>query len=129
MIPESFRNPLDIGAQLNEFKLLKVGWLDGQGIPPAHDGLDWLSEAFDCYYPDDLPPAYLFPTVEGRVLTEWSLEPWAPSLEIDLATKRGKWHALNLDTDAEDAKELDLANADDWQELAQRIRNLVGKAE
>jgi hypothetical protein len=43
-------DPLDIGARLDEFKLLKAGWLGGQGVPPAHEGLDWLSEAFDLHY-------------------------------------------------------------------------------
>ncbi len=129
MISKPFRDPLDIDARLGELKLLQAGWLDGQGIPPAHDGLDWLSEAFDRHYPDDLKLPYLFPTPEGHVLAEWSLKPWSPSLEIDLATKRGEWHALNLDTDAEDTQDLDLTNADDWRELTRRIRNLGGKVE
>lgn len=122
-------DPLDIGARIDEFKLLKAGWLDGEGFPLAHDGLDWLTGAFTRSYPDDLPLPYLFPTPEGHVLAEWAMKSWSPSLEIDLAKKRGAWHALNLDTDAEDTKEIDLTNADHWEWLAQQIRNLSGEVE
>ncbi|HTU92122.1 MAG TPA: hypothetical protein VMF69_18715 [Gemmataceae bacterium] len=125
----SILDPLDIAARIDEFKLLKAGWLDGKGVAPDHDGLDWLSEAFDRRYPDDLSLPYLFPTPEGCVLAEWSLHPWSPSLEIDLAKKRGDWHVLNLDTDEEETKELDLTNDGDWKWLTQQIRNLGGEAE
>lgn len=46
-----------------------------------------------------------------------------------LAPHRGEWHALNLDTDAEDARELDLANEADWQWLADQLRTFGGKNE
>ncbi len=125
----SILDPLDIGARIDEFKLLKAGWLDGQGIALHHEGLDWLSEAFDCSYPDDLSLPFLFPTPDGHVLAEWSLGPWSPSLEVDLAKKRGEWHALHLETDEEETKELDLTNTDDWQWLAQQLRRFGGVAE
>lgn len=63
------------------------------------------------------------------MLAEWSLPPWSPSLEIDLAEKRGEWHNLNLDRDAEQTETLDLGNADDWTRPAQRIHGVVGKTE
>lgn len=129
MISEPFHNPLDIGAQIDDLKLLKPGWLDGQGIAPAHDDLDWLFDSFGRHYPNYLPLPYLFPTPEGHVLSEWSLKPWAPSLEIDLAEKRGEWHVLNLDTDDEETRELELTSADAWKWLAQQLRNLGGEAE
>ena len=125
----SILDPLDIGARIDEFKSLKAGWLDGQGIPPPHDGLDWLVASFNSSYPDNLPLPYLFPTPEGHVLAEWELKPWSPSLEIDLAKKQGVWHVLNLETDEEETKELDLTKADDWKWLAQRIHDFGGEAE
>lgn len=113
-------DPLDIAARLAEFKRLKVGWLDGKGVPPPHAGLDWLAGAF---ITSDVPLPYLFPTPEGRVLAEWSLPPWAPSVEIDLVGKSGDWHAVNLDTDVEEARTLDLTNPNDWEWLAERVRS------
>lgn len=124
-------DPLDIGARIDELKGLGQGWLDGKGHPLAHDGLDWLESSFETHYPSDLPLPCLFPTPEGRVLAEWprNRKPWSLSLEIDLATRSGVWHALNLDTDAEEATTLNLASADGWEFLGQQVRNLVGGAE
>jgi hypothetical protein len=122
----SFPDPLDIRTRLDELKLLGPGWLDGKGIPPSHAGLDWLADAFDAYYADDIPLPYLFPTPEGHVLAEWSLKPWSPSLEIHLAVKGAEWHCLNLDTDEESEKDVDLGKAEDWLWLGKEIRTLCG---
>jgi hypothetical protein len=122
-------DPLDVRARVEELKLLRHGWLDGKGVAPAPAALDWITTAFEERYPDDLRLPYLFPTPAGRALAEWSLAPWSLSLEIDLVAKRGYWHALNLDTDKEAEKELDLASADDWTWLAEQVRSTGGVAE
>ena len=117
-------DPLDIPFRIGELKQLKLGWLDGQGIPPTHDGLDWLSQSFYSSYADDAPLPYLYPTPEGRVLAEWSHKPWSSSLEIDLAKKSGDWHTLNLDTDDEETRVLDLTDPQSWKWLAREIRRI-----
>ena len=117
-------DPLDIPFRIEELRQLKLGWLDGQGIPPTHDGLDWLSQSFYSSYADDAPLPYLYPTPEGRVLAEWSHKPWSSSLEIDLAKKSGDWHTLNLDTDDEETRVLDLTDPQSWMWLAQEIRRI-----
>ena len=118
-------DPLDIGVRIDELKLLKDGWLDGKGVLLARQGLDWLEKSFNVMYPTDVALPYLFPTPEGRVLAEWSQPPWAPSVEIDLVGKSGDWHAVNLETDVEDTRTLDLTNPSDWEWLAERIRLFV----
>jgi len=122
-------DPLDVRARVEELKLLRHGWLDGTGVAPPPASLDWITTAFETRYPDDLRLPYLFPTPAGRVLAEWSLAPWSLSLEFDPVAKRGYWHALNLDTDAEAEKELDLTSADDWTWLAEQVRSTGGVAE
>ncbi|MGL4422848.1 MAG: hypothetical protein ACRCZF_19430, partial [Gemmataceae bacterium] len=52
-------DPLDIRLRLDELKQLKSGWLDGKGDSLAHDGLDWLADAFDSSYSDDVRLPYL----------------------------------------------------------------------
>ena len=116
-------DPLDIRVRIDELKQLRLGWLDGKGISPAHDGLDWLAQSFDLFYAD-VPLPYLYPTPEGRVLAEWSHKPWSSSLEIDLTRKSGDWHTLNLDTDVEESRELDLTNPKDWEWLVQEISRI-----
>ncbi len=116
-------DPLDIPVRIGELKQLRLGWLDGKGIPPSHDGLDWLADSFDEFYVN-APLPYLYPTPEGRVLAEWSHEPWASSLEIDFTKKSGDWHTVNLATDAEESREIDLTNAKDWEWLVREIRRI-----
>ena len=46
---------LDIPARLDEFRRMKGGWLEGEGVAPSLDGLDWLALTFERHFPDDLP--------------------------------------------------------------------------
>lgn len=49
--------------RIEEIRQLKDGWLDGAGLAPRNDHLDWFVAAFERHYPDDLPlaPAQLLP--------------------------------------------------------------------
>ena len=110
----SILDPLDISVRIEELKLLKQGWLDGKGLPPIHDGLDWFAQAFNRDFPLDLPLPYLYPTAEGGLRAEWSNKPHDISLEIDLEARVGSWPALKLD----DVK--------DWEWFADEVRRFVG---
>ena len=66
-------DPNDVAARLDDLRGIKNGWLDGRGFAPSSQGLDWLARCFASYYPDALPPPYLYPTAEGGVQAEWSL--------------------------------------------------------
>jgi len=115
----------DVGARLDELRTLKHGWLDGKGQAPSQEGLDWLARHFAEQYPDDLPVPYLYPTAEGGVQVEWSLEGRELSLEIDLTNKHGEWHLLDLATEEEQYQVLNLTDDRGWWTLAEWIRSLV----
>lgn len=114
-------DPLDVPARLDELRSLKAGWLDGEGVAPSGEGLDWLSEAFELNYPDELPLPYLYPTLEGGIQAEWSMGEIEASLEIDLVARRGDWAAVDLTTDEEASRDLDLSEPEDWQWLAGQV--------
>jgi len=122
-------DPLDVPARLDEFRLLKDGWLDGEGTAPSLSGLDWLSQTFERNYPDDLPLPYVYPTIEGGVQAEWSLGRIEITLVFDLETHTGQWHELDTDNDTEDSRSLDLNRAQGWQWLVNRIRPIAGDAQ
>lgn len=122
-------DPLDVRARVEELKFLRNGWLDGEGLAPTPGALDWIPVAFEERYPDDLRLPYLFPTPAGGVLAEWSLAPYAITLEINLLAKRGYWHALNVETDQEAERELDLESPEDWEWLSSEVRSSGGVAE
>lgn len=122
----SLLDPLDIDARLDELASLRDGWYDGRGMAYQPADLVWLREALAGPYPDQLPLPRLYPTVEGGVLAEWSQPPFDASLEVALATRRGCWHALNLETDEAQTRVLDLASDQAWLEVYQLVAGLGG---
>lgn len=115
-------DPLDVGSQLEEFRGLKDGWLDGGGSAPLASGLDWLEEQFGARYPDELPLPYLCPTEEGGVHAEWSYAPLELGMEIDLVERKAVWYGLNLASDDEGTRELDLTDEQEWAWFAEQVR-------
>ena len=115
---------LDISAQIDDLRLLKDGWLEGQGKAPSKEGLNWLSQAFDNYYLGDLPLPYLYPTEPGGVQVEWSLGRNEITLEIDLAEHSGHFHALHMEDDTEKTRLLDLSSDKHWMDLKELITSM-----
>ncbi len=116
---------LDIPARLDEFRDMKDGWLEGEGVAPNPDGLDWLAATFDRHFPDDLPLPYLYPTPEGGVQAEWSLLANEISLAMDLVTRQGAWHRLDMNTNADEARKLNLDDVEGWTWVVAEIRKDV----
>lgn len=119
---------LDVGARLDELRLLKDGWLEGGVKAPSTEGIDWLETVFDRHYPDEMPLPHLYPTPEGGISAEWSNDQWDLSLDIHLADKRGTWHELNLENDRDETRELDLEDDSAWAWLIEKLKETLGKA-
>ncbi|MCF7853528.1 MAG: hypothetical protein K9N51_01925 [Candidatus Pacebacteria bacterium] len=119
-------DPLDVPARLDEFRPLRRGWLDGVGIPPPQEGLDWLTMQFTASYPEDAALPYAYPTEDGGILMEWSLGGVEASLDIDLVKRTGFWHLFDTVTDQTDAREFDLEDPAAWAEIGKMIRELGG---
>ncbi len=115
-------DPLDISSRLDEFRSLEDGWSEGDGKAPSSSGLDWFAAAFNTHFPDDLPLPHLYPTSEGGIQAEWSFASAEISLNVDIERQHGDWHVLNLQTDAENAQELSLAQSEDWEWMAEQVR-------
>ncbi len=115
----------DVPARLDEFRLLADGWLDGKGKAPSKAGLDWFSAAFEAQYGDDLPLPYVYPTAEGGIQVEWSLAGHEVSLDLSLDSKQAHWHSLDRATQSEAARELRLAQSEDWSWVNDEIRRLA----
>lgn len=114
-------DPLDIGGQLDELRLLKDGWLEGEGVPPAEAGLDWLQDAFDRHFPDEAPLPHLYPMETGGVQAEWSIGQKEITLELNLDTHSGEWHALDTETGKVGERTLNCDDSDDWEWLVDQI--------
>ena len=116
---------LNFGAQHDDLRLLKDGWLDGAGKAPSSDGLDWLRGAFECNYPDRLPLPHLYPTESGGVQAEWSIGPNEITFVVDLKTNLGDWHLLNVELDKVFERTLNCYDDGDWKWLVERIKVLT----
>lgn len=86
---------------------------------------NWLSEAFRCYYDQELPPPYIYPAPEGGVRFEWALGYFEISLDITLAAHKAYWHSLDLGTGLDEEWNLDLDREADWLWLNARLRHIV----
>ena len=109
-------------VRIDELKLLKRGWLDSKGEALDPQKLDWFMDAFKSFFPDQTKLPYLFPTPEGNLLAEWSLDTNSVSLEIDLNNRSAEWHVLNLVTNEEETKQFDLNVPDSWKTIADNLR-------
>ncbi len=110
--------------RLNEIGLLKDGWLDGEGRSRDSNALDWLKKSFLSYYPDEAPTPHLYPTPEGGIQAEWSINGWEVSTEINLETKTGTWHAYNVSSKEEQESILNLNSKGGWEQMVSSLLRL-----
>ena len=118
--------PLDISAQLDNLRAMKDGWLDGDGIAPPKDGLDWLQIQFQKYYPDSAPRPYIYPTFEGGVEIEWSLRPYEIGMTIDLSNHSGDWSRISMENDDYDERSLNMDDHGGWSWVVNELQRLSG---
>lgn len=119
-------DPLDVGARLGELGLLTDGWLEGQGVAPKRTGLDWFLDQYNQKYSDELPLPHVYPTPNGGIRLEWLHAQTDASLDVDLTGHRGAWHEVNIATDAEAERALNLDSGEDWTWLCDRLRATSG---
>ena len=130
--------PLDVPGQLDEFRDMRDGWADGMQHPsgwgsgygkaPGHQGLDWLADRFVSEYPDDLPLPRAYPTPEGGVELEWRIGRYDISLEVDIEGHVGEWNWVDLNSEDEGEKALDMDAGNDWEWVADELRHFIGGA-
>ena len=117
--------PLNFVAQFDDLSLLRDGWLDGFGKAPSSDGLVWLHEAFESKFPLEAPVPNIYPTENGGVQAEWSLDPSEITLDVNLGTRLGEWHVLNTVSDDVCERTLNCDDAADWRWLVGRIQGMA----
>ena len=122
-------DPLDVSMRLDELRKMKDGWLDGEGVAPDREGLEWFETMMEDYYPEDLPLPYIYPTGEGNLQLEWDMENLDVSLEVDLSTHEGELHILNLTTEETTEVKYHLNDADGWNALIERLKELQEAAD
>ncbi len=121
---DHLNRPVTAGVAVAELNLehlrgLPEGWLDGEGLAPSEEGLDWLAAAWARHWPAHLRRPYAYPTVAGGVNLEWDTPAVSLSLEIDLQAKTAELQGVNISTGAvlEDLPR-DLTDPASWSAFA-----------
>ena len=115
--------PIDVPARLEEFKEVENGWLDGEGMVPSRDGLDWLIGAFRAHFPSEAMPARTYHTREGHVRMEWFMGSNFMSFEVDLPLHTGGWLWSNSESRDFNHGDLDLDKVSSWEWLVSEIKD------
>ena len=115
--------PIDVPARLDEFKEVENGWLDGEGIAPSHDGLDWLIGAFRSHFPSEAMPTRCYLARDGRVRMEWFMGSNFMSFQVDLPLHTGGWLWSNSESRDSDHGDLDLDKVSSWDWLVSEIKD------
>ncbi|MEZ4911037.1 MAG: hypothetical protein R2774_09250 [Saprospiraceae bacterium] len=107
---------------LKELENLHEGWMNGEGVALDKNGLIWLAEYFELNYNSELLPLpATFPTLDGHIQFEWTLNNYEVSLEVNLHDKSGDFYCIDVQSKEETIKALDLMNSNDWQKLNELI--------
>jgi hypothetical protein len=89
------------------------------------EGLNWLDEVFEQYYPKKWPPPYLYPALDGAVSVEWDqFKIGEVSLTILLQKHIAIINYWFKFSDNDTSEILDLNNHFHWEYLIQLLTGL-----
>ena len=100
------------------------GWMNGEGTSYSLNDMQWLIKAFTDHYRNDLHKVSVFPTVEGEIQLEWDNDICSVSCYINLESKIGWYHMLNMKTDQDFEINLDLGTKAGWDRLTYNIHHI-----
>lgn len=120
-------DPKDPRVQLEKLKVLRDGWLDGDGSPLSLDLLARVGTWFDEHLSEDTPLPRLYPTPEGGVEAEWLIGRLDISIEFDEAAGIVEWHAMDLDTGKADEKTIGFDDTEALDELGRLMVRVTAR--
>ncbi|MEK6833261.1 MAG: hypothetical protein AABY32_04385 [Nanoarchaeota archaeon] len=103
-----------IKSRLEELKKMKTGWLEGRGVVPKKEDIDWLYQQLEKYYSSDIPTPLIYPTYAGGVEFDWTFINKSVTLEINIKNHTADYHNLEFDTNFLKCRNLNLNLKEDW---------------
>jgi hypothetical protein len=125
IVPQPITSPLDVAARLQELSLLEDGWLNGEGLAPKKQDLQWFATNFENFYHPTLPLPFLYPTITGGVQAEWAGDGYDVSLTVELPAKKAFYQYLDHTNNRVEEMALDLAKGVDWQLLNTKLQTIL----
>jgi len=107
-----------VHERLSELKQLDDGWLDGkQGKRFNTAELNRLERLIRDNYTAVRHRMYIYPMLDDMLELDWDVGSWRVSVEVRLSDMRGEFYALDMSTDKDQEKILDLRFAPGWKWL------------
>lgn len=112
--------------RLEDLSHLRKGWFNGEGEALNSSAVQWFSQLFDQNYDSSLDLPYVYPTPDGNIQLEWSIEKNEISMEVNLTEKTVEINLLNIQSKEEENKffNLDNNNPQVWEYLNSLIRRI-----
>ncbi len=117
-------DPLDINLQINKLLKIEDNWHGPDSLSPSKIKLKEFSEIFSHKYNDTNPLPAVYPTFDGNIQLEWTINNNEVSLEINLTTLQSEISILDTISDKFIEKSFDLNIDEDWSVLNKYITNL-----
>lgn len=89
---------LEMVERILNLSELQDGWLEGGGVAPLQENLDWLISEIISYFPPDLEYPAVVPTEDGNVVFEWIRPHARIELEVNFSEQQLEIYATNLKT-------------------------------
>jgi hypothetical protein len=116
---------LDVSVRLKNLSKLKDGWFNGEGKGFAKNSLEQLEGYFYNNYPQDQPLPAIFPTPNGDIQMEWSINDIEISLEVNLITHDAE--LMTVDTKSGDSQvdKVNISVPETWVKLNDLIIRIL----
>ncbi|AYO58116.1 hypothetical protein CO230_08275 [Chryseobacterium sp. 6424] len=92
-------DPLDVSVRLKNLSELKDGWYHGEGKGLNSENLKKFENAFSSFYDSHLPLPAIFPTIDGHIQLEWSINQSEISLEVNTDDFTAEYFASDINSD------------------------------
>lgn len=108
----------DIIERIKELGKLEDGWYNSVGLAPNKSELFRFGQILIDNYPQKFIHPTIFPTIEGNIQLEWSLNDHDISLEVQLKDLTGELTSINtLSYELVKHQIIDLTSTGDWELL------------
>lgn len=83
-------------SSIEEFANLPAGWLEGVGVAPDAEAVNWLTNEIAKTFPEGLEYPAVAPTEDGNVILEWIRPDARIELEANFAERQIELYSTNL---------------------------------
>lgn len=99
--------------RLSELGNLSEGWLEEGSPAPSSATIDAIRSFLEALTQSSgIHSPFIYPTAEGGVAVEWTVADWEISGTLEPNSSALHLHALNMETDQEISKEVDISRTD-----------------